>query len=107
MTIANKQLPIRGAMRRGEDIEFSDFAWTCTTAQYIGVRLRREGDAWHLDGARLAGESTGPAKGLSIKPGATGKSADGPTVELELDGADKVGDYPVALVGTVQAIECK
>ena len=108
VTIGKKQLPLVGAIRKGDDVVLSDFPKDCSPATwYMGARLRRERGTWYLGGARFAKEqrATQPIE-LGVKPGATGKTEDGPTVELALSGSGQIGDYPIALAGTVQALDC-
>lgn len=107
MTIAKKKIPIRAALVKGDTVELSDFPRDCTAAWFLGARIRRESGKWLLDGTRFEKEIDGAPTALMVKPGKTGKSADGPTVELTLSGSDKIGDYPVAITGTVEAIDCK
>jgi hypothetical protein len=105
MTIANKAIPIRAALVKGKNVELSDFPRDCSSAWFIGAALKRDGD-WHLSGRRFAKPVDGGGDGLTVTEGAKGTSADGPTVQLTLGGAGKVGDYPVKLDGTVEALAC-
>jgi hypothetical protein len=107
MTIAKKKIPIRAALVKGDTVELSDFPRDCTTAWFLGARLRRENGKWLLDGTRFEKETEGAPTALTVKSGKSGKSADGPTVELTLSGSDKIGDYPITITGTVEAIDCK
>jgi hypothetical protein len=43
---------------------------------------------------------------LVIMPGTTGTSADDPTVELALGGSGSIGDYPIVLAGSIEAVAC-
>ena len=108
MWVATKKFPIQGALRRGDAILLSDLPKDCSaTTAAVGVRLVRDGGKWTLDGARLPVNVVGEAPKLTVTAGATGTSADGPTVQLALGGSDKLGDYPVGLEGTVEALDCK
>jgi hypothetical protein len=107
LTVATRKFPVMAALRRGATIELFDFPRDCVAARYLGVKLTYDGATWRLSGKRFASEIAGEAKGLSIKPGAAGTSDDGPTVLLDLAGTDKLGDYAIALDGTVEAIDCK
>jgi hypothetical protein len=106
-TIAKKKLAIRGALRRGDDIELTDFPRDCTSAWFLGARVQRVRGKWILDGGRFASQSEGTPQALEVKAGKTGTSADGPIVELVLSGSDKIGDYSVSLSGKIEAIDCK
>ena len=105
MTIANKAIPIKAALVRGKNVELSDFPRDCSSAWFIGAALKREGD-WHLSGRRFAKPVDGGGDGLTVTEGAKGTSDDGPTVQLTLGGAGKVGDYAVKLDGAVEALAC-
>jgi hypothetical protein len=106
LTVAKKRIPLRGAIVRGKSVELTDFPRDCDAAWHIGARLRLEAGSWRLDGMRFAGTSAADAPALSVVRGAAGTSADGPTIELELSGADRVGDFDVKLSGKVEAISC-
>lgn len=45
-------------------------------------------------------------KGLVVTAGTAGQSADGPTIELALAGQGTIDGYPVALAGSIEAIDC-
>lgn len=105
MTIANKTLPIRAALVKGTTIELSDFPRDCVSAWYIGASLKKDG-TWRLSGQRFEKPVDGEATGLTVTQGAKGTSADGPTVQLTVGGEGKVGDYPVKLEGTIEALAC-
>jgi hypothetical protein len=106
MTIANKSLPIRAALVRGKAVELSDFPRDCTSAWFIGAKLEHDTD-WKLSGQRFAQEVSGPGEGLTTTLGARGTSDDGPTVQITVGGTGNVGDYPVKLDGTIEALDCK
>jgi hypothetical protein len=105
--IAGKQLDLKGAVKHGDELTLSTGAKDCSDVQpWAQAVLLRRGGTWELSGTLFAQTSTSAATDLKATPGATGKSKDGPTVALTLAGAGKVGDYPVALDGTIEAIEC-
>lgn len=105
MTIANKRIPIRAALVKGERIELSDFPRDCIAAWFIGASLKKD-TGWHLSGQRFEKPVDGEGAGLTVLFGTKGASADGPTVQLTLGGEGKVGDYPVKLDGTIEALAC-
>jgi len=107
MLIAKKRIAIRGALVRGESIELTDFPRDCQTAWFIGARLQRQSGSWRLDGARFTDASAGEAPALVVKRGNAGTGPDGPTVELELSGSDRIGEFGVGFSGKIQAIECR
>ncbi len=111
--VAGHKLPLVGAIMRGNDVTLSTGQKDCsTTTQWAELILTREGGSWKLHGewlAQEAGNYVSPddkMAGVKVKRGAKGKSDDGPTVQLELSGKGKAGDYPVALAGTIEALDC-
>ena len=106
MTIANKTIAIRAAIVQGDLVELNDYPRTCDVLPLNGARLSRFHGKWTLDGARLPKPIDTTAQPFDIKLGAKGTSADGPTVQLALSGAAKIGDYTVALAGTIEALDC-
>jgi hypothetical protein len=113
LTIENQRLEIKGAIVRGSgkerDLVLSTAPKDCSsTTPPASVILERTGGRWRASGtwlereARPAGKTT-----LSAAPGATGKSDDGPTVQLALSGAGDLGGYSIALDGTIEALACK
>ena len=106
MTIAGRTFPVRSALKRGADLELTDLPRDCSSAQYLGVRLRREGGTWRLDGTRIPVELSGAAAGLKATVGPANKDA-ADRVAITLSGNDSVGAYAVALQGTVAAaVDC-
>ena len=71
------------------------------------VIIERIDGKWFLYGTWFDGklEGTEPIE-LTFSANMAGKSEDGPTVNLQLSGKGKFGDYTVELFGTVEAIEC-
>lgn len=86
------------------------------TTPWAAVVLERSGLFWHARGewlgTELSNSSMADARGqpetkdLKIALGARGTSDDGPTIELQLSGSGEIGDYPVNLEGTIEAIDC-
>lgn len=71
------------------------------------ILLERTDGKWLLRGSWLAAEqTTDQPTELTFSANDVGKSIDGPTLELQLSGSGKIGDYTVKLDGTVEAIEC-
>ncbi len=132
MTIAGKSFPV-AAIRKGKTFELVDYPRQCMVAKYLGIRITNDGPIWKLDGKRIqdmkmfdpsipaikAGSGSGSATPEAPKPtwkitaskaqkgAGTGSDATDATVELALEGEGKIGDYPVKLEGTVEAIDCK
>lgn len=113
LTVAGHDLPLVGAIMRGNDVMLSSGPKDCsTTTQWAEAYVERNDNGWTLKGEWLAQEqgshiSPDPQMaGVKIKRGAKGKSDDGPTVQLDLSGSGKIGDYPVALSGTIEALDC-
>lgn len=105
MTIANKAYPIKAALLKGENIELTDFPRDCSSAWFIGARLEKD-SSWHISGRRFATKVDGAGEGLTVTQGDKGTSDDGPTVKLTVGGSGKIGDYPVKLEGTIEALAC-
>jgi hypothetical protein len=106
MKIAGRDFVVRAALKRGDDYELVDQPRDCTSAHYIGIRLKRERGTWNLDGTRIPGPLQGPAPALTVKPGPTKESPGPGRVMMELGGSDKVAAYDVALSGVVETIDC-
>ena len=71
------------------------------------IILERIDTKWSLRGSWLTDTlTTELPTDLGFTASTVGTSADGPTIELQLKGSAKLGDYPVKLEGTVEAIEC-
>ena len=125
LTIAGKQLPIRGAILAGRevapvigapkvrDLVLSTGPKDCSsTTPWAEVVVTRVHGFWRVGGTwfdREHGNNALPddaTKRVFVKLGAKGNSEDGPTVQLDLSGEGKIGDYPVALAGTIEALDC-
>jgi hypothetical protein len=106
MTIAGKAVPIRAAVKRGDDLELVDLPRDCVAAKYTGVRLRREHGTWHLDGRRIPVELSGPAPALRVAPAPVRASPPPGHTLMNLSGTDKIGAYDVALAGLVEVTDC-
>ena len=111
VTIAGQRLPLEAAWRYQDTIYFSSEPSTCAYAG-LPTRLalvRDRPDAWKMEGGWIGGSQqiTGDGQGLSITAGKKGDSPDGPTVVLAISGSAKLGDYPLELSGTIEALDCK
>lgn len=127
VTIGGKALPIVGAIFKGAKPEaagkqrnlfLSTGPKDCSgTTPWAAFKLERTWGDWKLSGVfigtneRSNSSASGPdgqpeTKGLTVKLGATGTSADGPTVQIELAGTGTIDNVPVKLEGTVEAIDC-
>ena len=108
MWIATKKFPVRAAVLHGDTLTLLDQPKDCSNGTLLmGARLARANGKWTLDGTRLPVVAIADAPKLAVAAGATGASADGPTVQLALSGSDRIGDYPVGLEGSVEALDCK
>lgn len=121
LTIAGKKLPIFSMVRHGsvaDDRQAPDFVLSTgpkdcsTTTPWAEVVLERHHGFWHARGQWLPNGAQNNAlpddktSQIKITAGKAGTSDDGPTVELKLDGSGTIGDYPIALDGTIEAIDC-
>jgi hypothetical protein len=70
------------------------------------IILDRTDGKWTLRGTWLTTEQSAEQAELAFSANDVGKSIDGPTLELQLSGSAKLGDYTVKLDGTAEAIEC-
>ena len=70
------------------------------------VILERIDTKWTMHGTWFEGTLEGGKGDLAFNANAFGKTVDGPTLELQLMGSAKLGDYTVKLEGTAEAIEC-
>ncbi|MBA3499400.1 MAG: hypothetical protein M4D80_34965 [Myxococcota bacterium] len=70
------------------------------------VILERIDTKWSMRGTWFEGTLEGAAGDLAFNANAFGKTVDGPTLELQLFGSAKLGDYTVKLEGKAEAIEC-
>jgi hypothetical protein len=107
MAISTKRFAIAGATVHGDTIAISDVPIGCDSPPPSGVILTGTAGTWTLDGSRFPGQAVGDAPTLSIIPGASGTSDDGPTMQLALSGSAHLGDYLIALQGNVEALDCK
>lgn len=118
ITIAGKKLPIVGAIRTGRDPKARDLVLSSgpkdcsSTTPWAEIVLDQRGGIWHVTGQWLERELSNSmtpdenTKDMKVTAGAKGTSDDGPTVELKLEGKGKIDDFPIAIEGTVEAIEC-
>ncbi len=113
ITVAGKQLPIRGVILNPPNIVISTGPKDCSAVTVAApVVLERVRGQWGLRGTWFAQ----PVQNTALPDDATrelqfgakgvGTSLDGPVIELELTGAGKIGDYPIKLEGIADAIEC-
>jgi len=111
ITVAGKQFPLAGALRKGGDLMLSVSPRDCSSwSPWAEVRLDRSYGQWQLSGdwfgqqhADVVNDAMAKVK---VVVGAKGTSVDGPTVTFQLSGAGKVEKYPVAIAGTIEAIDC-
>ncbi|MDQ3365127.1 MAG: hypothetical protein M3680_06840 [Myxococcota bacterium] len=113
ITVAGKQLPIRGVILNPPDIVISTGPKDCSAVTVAApVVLERVRGQWGLRGTWFAQPVQNTAlpdeatRELQFGAKGVGTSLDGPVIELELSGAGKVGDYAVKLEGIADAIEC-
>lgn len=108
LTVAGKQVPLVGAIRRGDDITLSTGPRDCTpptvAAQAI---LEHAPTGWTMSGTWFDQPQGGTeVPELKVAPGSTGSSVDGATVTLALSGSGKIAEYPISLDGSIEAIDC-
>ena len=118
ITIANKVLDIKGvtvSTRAGvaptdlPNITISTNVKDCSSVTVPApVILERLDTKWSLRGTWFEQPIQGDdaAAGLAFTANDVGKGPDGPTLDLQLSGSGKIGDYSVKLAGTAEAIEC-
>ena len=116
VTIAGKRLPLSSATRSGDAISLSSGPRDCTPATVPAqATIEHRAGRWELTGTWFTGPnaSTDNALGeeartrdLKITAGAAGTGADGRTVVLALSGTGKLGDYPIAFDGAIEALDC-
>jgi hypothetical protein len=117
LTVAGKPLEIKGVTvqtRPGvaatdlPNITISTNVKDCSTVTLPApVILERIDTRWSLRGTWFDEPITATdAKDLVFNANGVGTSTDGPTLDLQLSGAGKFGDYTVKLDGTAEAIEC-
>lgn len=121
ITIAGKQLAIKSAIVKGDevappkvrDLVLSTGPKDCSsTTPWAEIIVERHWGAWTVSGTWLADSLSASmqpdegTKALVATLGATGTSDDGPTVAVELGGEGTLEGYTFALAGTVEAIDC-
>ena len=102
-------VPLVGAIRRSDNITLSTALRECSPPTVPAqVVLEHTTAGWSMSGTwfeTAVGGTEIPE--LKIAPGSTGSSVDGATVTLALSGTGKIGDYPVGLAGSIEAIDCR
>ncbi len=117
VTVAGKSLNIKGVtvhVRSGVEATDLPNIWISTQVRDCSkvtlpapVQLERIDGKWSLRGTWIDKPVENvDAPELGFTANMVGKSADGPTLDLQLSGSAKLGDYTVELVGVAQAIEC-
>lgn len=117
LVVAGKRLPIRGVTVRVRPgvaaTDLPNITISTNLADCSGVTLpapvilERADTKWSLRGTwfeQPIENVVAPALGFTAN--SVGTSPDGPTLELQLVGTGKLGDYTVELAGTAEAIEC-
>jgi hypothetical protein len=116
ITVAGKLLEIKGVTVQARagveptnlpDIVISTNLKDCSSVTLPApVILARKDGKWTLRGTYFNDDLAETESTLAFNANNVGKSPDGPTIELQLTGAGKLGDYTVKLAGTAEAIEC-
>jgi hypothetical protein len=109
VTVGGKTLGLVAAIRRGpgRDLVLSTGRKGCAaTKPAAEIILEHTGDTWHLEGEWLGTTVQTTTKDLVVTTKAKGAGADGPTIQLELSGKATIGEYPVAIAGTIEALDC-
>lgn len=116
LTVAGIALDIKGVtvkVRAGvaatdlPDIVISTNVKDCSAVTLPApVILARTDGKWTLRGTYFEEELAATTSTLAFNANDVGKSPDGPTLELQLEGAGTFGGYPVKMIGTAEAIEC-
>ncbi len=110
ITVAGKKLDLKSAVLEGDDLTLSTGPKDCSPmTPWSQVVVQRHTGTWTLSGTWFANpvQSTSEAiKDLKVTTGAQGSGKDGATMAITLAGAGKIGDYPVSLEGTIEAIDC-
>jgi hypothetical protein len=116
VTIAGKRLPLVSATRTGDAIVVTSGPRDCTPPTVPApATIEHRGGRWELTGTWFAGPSASTdhalgdearTKDLKITARDAGVSSDGRTVSLALAGSGRLGDYPVAFEGTIEALDC-
>lgn len=118
VTLAGQRLELKGAIVRGSgkerDLLLSTAPKDCSPSiPWATVILERVSGLWRVRGTWLAEEARvtqspdEKTKLVRAKLGAAGSSEDGPTVQVALSGAGHIEGWPIALDGTIEAIDCK
>lgn len=116
LTIANRRLELKGAILNGTgkdpDLLLTTGVKDCSASTpWAYVVLERSGGRWKAHGTWLEKEVIAAQRAddqsFKVTVGdARGMTADGPTAQLSLSGAGKLGGYPIAIDGTIEAIDC-
>lgn len=113
ITIAGKQLPIRGVVFNTPDIVISTSPKDCSqVTPSAPVILERVRGHWGLRGTWFEQPVQNTAlpdpATEQLQFGARGvtKTDEGPVLDMVLSGTGKIGDYDVKLEGTIEALEC-
>ena len=116
ITVAGKRLDIKGVTVQARagvaatdlpDIVISTNVKDCSTVTLPApVIVARTDGKWTMRGTYFDGELAETESTLAFNANNVGKSPDGATLDLQLTGAAKLGDYTVKLSGTAEAIEC-
>lgn len=108
ITIANQKLAVETALARGDDLVLSTGPLDCSGVEpFARVIVKRRLGRWYLGGTWLPAEVSSDVKELTATLGAQGGSKDGPIIALAVGGSATIGGYPVALDGSVEAIDCQ
>lgn len=116
IAVAGKLLDIKGVTVQARpgvaatdlpDIVISTNVKDCSTVTLPApVILARKDGTWTMSGTYFEGELAATESTLAFNANNVGKSPDGPTLDLQLSGSAKLGDYTVKLSGTAEAVEC-
>ncbi|CAN5901165.1 hypothetical protein BH11MYX3_BH11MYX3_01480 [soil metagenome] len=110
VTIAGKKLDVRSATLEGDDVTLSTGPKDCSpVTPWSQVVVQRHTGTWSLSGTWFPNPIQAPAdttKELKVTTGAQGSGKDGPTMAITLAGSGTIGEYPVTLDGTIEAIDC-
>lgn len=115
VTIAGKRVKLVSATRSGDAILVTSGPRDCSSPTVPAqATIQHRYGKWELAGTWFAepSESTDRALGedktkdLVLTAGAAGTGADGATVALTLGGTGKLGEYPIAFEGTIEALDC-
>jgi hypothetical protein len=110
ITVGGKTLGLVAASRSGtaRDLVLSTSGKSCAATKPTALIILEHADGqWRLEGEWIGKTLSLPeTKDLVVTAGAKGKSADGPTIELALSGKATIGDYPVVISGSIEALDC-